>query len=115
VPVLKLAQEGMLTIEKLRLSPVGAVTTGMKLKAWPAVTLAGGVPLIVGGTGGSEFSDFDKGRTVMRNGPTVAWLVPSETTIWISGVVPTSAASGIPESSPLVSPNVAQSGLFVIV
>jgi hypothetical protein len=90
VPVLKLAQEGMLTIEKLRLSPVGAVTTGMKLKAWPAVTLAGGVPLIVGGTGGSEFSDFDNGRTVMRNGPTVAWLVPSETTIWISGVVPTS-------------------------
>src|ERR1700729_3561435 len=79
--------------------------------------LAGGVPLIVGGAGGGAGSggvDVAAAVTVMRKGPTVAWVVPSETTIWISGPVPTSLASGTPASSPLVSPKVAQSGLFVI-
>ena len=77
----------------------------------PAVMLSGGVPLMVGGAG----EDVDVGgMTVMRNGPTVACVVPSEATIWISGVVPTSLASGTPESSPLVSAKVAQPGLFVI-
>jgi hypothetical protein len=41
-----------LTIEKLKLSPLGALTTGVKPKDWPAVMLAGGVPLIVGAADG---------------------------------------------------------------
>src|ERR1700685_1372089 len=74
VLVLKVAHAGMLTIEKLKLSPLGAVTTGVKLYVWPAVMLAGGVPLMVGGAGGGAGSgvvDVAAAMTVMRNGPTV--------------------------------------------
>ena len=52
VSVLKVAHAGILTIEKLKLSPLGALTTGVKPKDWPAVMLAGGVPLIVGAADG---------------------------------------------------------------
>jgi len=44
----------------------------------------------------------------------MARLVPSDTPISISPVMPTSLASGVPESSPVVEKNVAQSGLLVI-
>jgi hypothetical protein len=114
VLVLKVAHPGRLTIEKVKLSPRGALTTGRKLKAWPAVMLPGGVPAIVGGAGGVCMIDGVHGMTTIRNGPTVARLVPSDTTICIAAVVPTSSVSGTPESSPFVSPNVAQSGLFVM-
>jgi hypothetical protein len=49
VVVLKLAQAGLLVIEKVSVLPLGSVVLGVKLYAVPAVTDVAGVPLIVGG------------------------------------------------------------------
>ena len=103
VAVLKLAQVGRLTIEKLRATAaVGLVTTGVKLYGWPAMSLEAGVPVIVGAAGGVGATGSVRsscGITLMRNGPTVARVVPSDTPISISPEVPTFVPSGVPESS----------------
>ena len=52
------------------------------------------------------------GITWMRKGPTVAMPVPSDTVISMLPEVPTSLSWGVPESSPVASLKVAQSGLL---
>jgi hypothetical protein len=46
--VLKIAQAGLLAIEKVNLAPAAAVTVGSKAYGVPAATTAGGVPAIAG-------------------------------------------------------------------
>ena len=47
--MLKVAQAGMLVIENERVLPDGSVVVGVNEYPCPAVTLAGGVPEMVGG------------------------------------------------------------------
>lgn len=80
-------------IEKVSALPAGSDAEGANKYACPAMTLAGGVPEIVGGEeGGVEAGAL----TVIRKGPTVAMPTPSETLISISLVAPTSSALGVP-------------------
>jgi hypothetical protein len=53
-------------------------------------------------------------ETLIRNGPTVARLTPSDTPISISAVVPTSSADGVPFNSPVQVLKLAHTGIFVI-
>src|SRR3984957_7065623 len=49
VAMLKLAQDGLCAIEKLRELPAGPLAVGVKAYACPASTDFAGVPVIVGG------------------------------------------------------------------
>jgi hypothetical protein len=73
VLALKLAQPGLFVIEKLSVLPLGSVVVGVKLYAEPAVTVAGGLPLMVGGL----LAAF----TVIEKLGSEALLVPSLTEI----------------------------------
>ena len=48
VEVLKLAQDGLFSIENVSASPSASAAVGVKLYGWPTTTELGGVPLIVG-------------------------------------------------------------------
>jgi hypothetical protein len=111
VLVLKLAQEGRLTTRKESGAPLGSDADGVKEYGCPTTTLAAGVPEIVGGAVGGV---VDCPVIVIRNGPTVAVPMPSDTPISIAFVMPTSAALGVPLSSPVAGLKVAQLGIFVM-
>jgi len=69
---------------------------------------------IVGGSAGGVGVVAVGAVTVIRNGPTVARLTPSETAISISAVVPTSSSAGVPFNSPVHVLKVAHAGVFEI-
>jgi hypothetical protein len=103
VLALKLAQVGLADTEKVRVLPLGSVVVGVKLYGEPAVTDAGGVPLMVGGGLLAAF-------TVIEKAGSEALLVPSLTEITMLEVVPTLAACGVPESCPVLVLKLAQAG-----
>jgi hypothetical protein len=80
---------------------------GRKLYAWPAMTEAGGVPLIVGAW-------LLELVTVIENGGNETFTEPSVTMIVMFAYVPTLAAAGVPLSPPEAELNVAHTGLFAM-
>jgi len=75
VVVLKLAQEGLLTMENVRMLPDGSVAVGVNEYAVPAVTLVPGEPEIVGAD--------EAAVTVIANAGSEALATPSVTLITI--------------------------------
>jgi hypothetical protein len=75
--VLKLAQEGLLVIEKARVLPDGSVVVGVKEYAVPTVTLVPGEPEIVG--------PETPAATVIANAGSEALATPSVTPITMPG------------------------------
>src|SRR5262245_11608587 len=73
VDALKVAHDGLLLIRNLSVCPSASDALGWKAYAVPAVTLAGGVPLILGAA-------FD-GSTVIEKGGRAAVAIPSLTVI----------------------------------
>jgi len=73
--VLKLAQEGLLTMENVRMLPDGSVAVGVNEYAVPAVTLVPGEPEIVGAD--------EAAVTVIANAGSEALATPSVTLITI--------------------------------
>jgi hypothetical protein len=112
--VSKVAHGGRLTIKKVMALPLGSDADGTKRYGCPATTLTGAVPEIVGGSPGAVGGAELGAETLIRNGPTVAWLTPSDTPISISAVVPASSADGVPFNSPVQVLKLAHTGIFVI-
>ncbi len=81
VVVLKLAQLGLLVLEKVSVLPLGSVVLGVKLYAVPAVTDVVGVPLIVGGDGGGGGGGDVEADTAIENVASDALDIPSVTEI----------------------------------
>ena len=73
--VLKLAQEGLLAMENVRVLPEGSVAVGVNEYAVPAVTLVAGEPEIVG--------PDEAAATVIANAGSEALATPSVTLITI--------------------------------
>jgi hypothetical protein len=95
-----------LLIENVRVLPLGSVVVGVNEYAWPAVTLVGGEPLMVGG--------LLAALTVIEKLGSEALLVPSLTEIMMLEVVPTFASAGVPLSLPVEVLNVAHEGPLLI-
>jgi len=104
--VSKLAQEGLLAIENVRLLPDGSLAVGVNEYAVPAVTLVAGVPEIEG----PEAPD----TTVIAKAGKEALATPSLTLITIPAFVATSVAAGVPVSCPLAMLKLAHEGLLLI-
>jgi hypothetical protein len=85
---LKLAQAGLLAMEKVRLLPDGSVVVGVNEYAVPTVTLVSGEPEIVG--------PETPPPTVIANAGSDALATPSVTLITMPVSVPTSADAGVP-------------------
>lgn len=73
----------------------------------PAITLEAGVPDTVG-------ARFGGGFTVIANGASAAFRVPSETVITMFDVVPTCCAVGVPDNRPVVLLKLAHAGLLLM-
>jgi hypothetical protein len=108
VAVLNAAHDGLPTMEKTSFAPDESEAAGWNRYAFATVALVPGVPEIVGGGGGVLSA-----ATVIAKAGSDALAVPSLTLITIPGSVPTSAAGGVPLSSPVAVLNVAQEGLPV--
>src|SRR5215472_9956926 len=102
----KLAQEGLLAMENVRLLADGSLAVGAKEYVVPAVTLVPGVPEIVG----PEAAE----ATAIAKAGSEALATPSLTLITIPLSVPTSAAVGVPLSCPLAILKLAHEGLLLI-
>jgi hypothetical protein len=76
VAMLKVAQDGLLAIEKLSVLPAAPLATGVNAYACPATTDVAAVPLIVGGVG-----DAAAAAIVIANEGSETVVVPSVTLI----------------------------------
>src|SRR5918994_2117829 len=84
-----------------------SAAVGRKLYAWPAVTEIDGVPLIVG-------ARFAEPVTVIVKGASPALSLPSLTRIWIFEYVPTLAAVGVPDNTPVALLKVSHAGRLLM-
>ncbi len=100
VLVLKLAQPGLLVIEKVSVLPLGSVVEGVKLYAEPAVTEVGGLPPMVGGAVPYP--------TRIEKAGSVTLLTPSVTPMTMLEKVP--VPSKLPVNSPVVRLRVVHDG-----
>ena len=106
VDVLKLAHDGLLVIENVRVCPSGSEAVGVNEYACPTVTEVAGVPLMVGAP--------LLAATEIANAGSDALAAPSVTEITIFEVLPTLAAAGVPLSRPVDVLKLAHDGLLVI-
>src|SRR5450631_3609816 len=93
-------------MEKVSACPCGSLAVGVKLYAEPTVAEVAGVPLIVGGP-----SPVDA-ETIMVKAASEAVAVPLSTLMTMLVKLPTSAAAGVPESSPVTLLKFAHEGWF---
>src|SRR5262249_24587839 len=100
------AQVGLFVIEYDSVSLSVSLPVGVKEYAEPAVTVVGGVPVIVGALFGAAVTVIVKAASEAEP------PLPSDTLMRTFANEP--AAVGVPVSLPVVVLNVAQEGLFVI-
>jgi hypothetical protein len=106
LPVLKPAQDGLLTMEKVRACPEGSVAVGVNEYAVPAVTLVPGEPEIVG--------PDEAAATVIANAGSEVLATPSVTLITIPEYVPRFDVDGVPLSCPVAMLKLAHAGLLMM-
>jgi len=104
--VLKLAHEGLLVMEKVRLLPDGSVVVGVKEYAVPTGALVFGEPEMVG--------PETPAATVTAKAGSEALATPSLTLMTIPAEAPTSLAAGVPLSCPVAMLKLAHEGLWVM-
>lgn len=104
--VLKVAHEGLFAILNVSVWPSGSDAVGVKVYDWPAVTDAGGVPLMTGG--------LFVASTVIEKLESETVAAPSDTEITMLDVVPRLLDVGVPLNRPVAVLKVAQAGRFVI-
>ena len=102
VAALKLAQAGLLAIEKVSVWPSGSVAVGVKEYALPAVTDVGAAPLMAGGV--------LTATTVIENGASGVEACPSLALITIPEYVPACENAGVPLTVPVAVSKLAQAG-----
>src|SRR6185503_9239535 len=105
--VLNAAQTGLFCTEYVSVAPSGSDAVGVNVYCEPAVTVAGGVPEIVGAA-------LAAAATWMVNDASEAVAIWSVTEIVMRAEVPMEAAVGVPFSRPVVALKLAQLGLFWI-